>query len=168
MIWWFWLSLRMGMKVSKSLVTMIRSTKQAWAWPERLCMHFSVSRSSRHIVIWRDPFQTYPESVVFCVEMKCSYWSSILKIVTSDYIGLVLYYLVICLSKLQFAKRYFHPSEESLKLPLSLLAYVNTILKYVRIYSSAELEPVYWHMVTRKLYTQALAAGTTSTHAHRS
>ena len=107
-------------------------------------------RSSRHIVIWWDPFQTYPESVVFCVEMKCSYWSSILKIVTSDYIGLVLYYLVTCLSKLQFAKRYFHPSEESLELPLSLLAYVNTILKYVRIYSSAELEPVYWHMVTRK------------------
>jgi len=119
-------------------------------------------------IILGDPFQSCPEYVAFCIGVKWSYWSSILKIVTSDYIGLVLYYLVTCLSKLQFAKRYFHPSEESLKLPLSLLAYVNTILKYIRIYSSAELEPVYWHMVTRKLYTQALAAGTTSTHAHRS
>ena len=101
-------------------------------------------------IILGDPFQSCPEYVAFCIGVKWSYWSSILKIVTSDYIGLVLYYLVTCLSKLQFAKRYFHPSEESLKLPLSLLAYVNTILKYIRIYSSAELEPVYWHMVTRK------------------
>ena len=86
----------------------------------------------------------------------------------SDYIGLVLNYLVTCLSKLQVAKRYFHPSEESLKLPLSLLAYVNTILKYVLGLIAPLSLNQSTDMVTRKLYTQALAAGTTSTHAHRS
>ena len=87
----------------------------------------------------------------------------------SDYIGLVLNYLVTCLSKLQVAKRYFYPSEESLKLPLSLLACVDTIL---RDFFSGFVAPLSLNqssdLVTRKLYTQALAAGTTSTHAHRS
>ena len=86
----------------------------------------------------------------------------------SDYIGLVSYYLVTCLSKLQVTKRYFHRSEESLKLPLSLLAYVNTILKDVLGFiASLSLNQSTDIWLPGNIYPSSLT-GTTSTHARRS